>query len=92
MQGKRVLRSVNDAMLNDLFVTAEKKVCNSHLRGKNDAVPVHNTKAREGLEVYRYPFLYPSLDGGKLSASHLSCLTPEPLVPTEYEVYIHIEI
>jgi hypothetical protein len=35
MQDK-VLRPVNDEMLNDHFVTAEKEVCNLHLHGKND--------------------------------------------------------
>jgi len=53
---------------------------------------VHNMKAHGELEVYRHPFLYLSLDGGKLSASRLGCLNPEPLVPTEYEVYTHIKI
>jgi len=58
MQGKRVLRPVNDAMLNDRFVNAEKLVCNLHLHGKSDALPVHNMKAHGDLEVYRHPFLY----------------------------------
>ena len=92
MQDKRVLRPVNDAMLNDRFVTAGKEVCNLHLHGKNDAVPVHNIKAHGELEVYRHPFLYPSLDGGKFSALRFGCLTTEPLVPTKYEVYTHIKI
>ena len=92
MKDKRVLRPVNDVLLNDRFVTAEKEVCKLHLHGKNYVIPMHNLKAHGELKVYRHPFLYPSLDGSNLSTLRLGCLTPEPLVPTEYEVYAHIKL
>jgi hypothetical protein len=78
MQDRRVLRPVNDAMLNDRFVTAGKEVCNLHLYGKNDALPVHNMKAHGELEVYRHPFLYPSLDGVSFQL-HASAALPQSL-------------
>jgi hypothetical protein len=56
MQDKLVLRPVNDAMLNNPLVTAEKEVCYLQLRGKNDAVSVHNMKAHGEMEVYRHQF------------------------------------